>query len=175
MTGCIFSPNGNHVAASCLNNCIYLCNVDVCNTGQFCVQVDLGVRMNSKTHRKVPTPAGSGSWMTTLKSNSRQAAGSTVYVSRYIGHYSYSDNQRWKVVRNRELSCRAGVNFFGNKGKYVISGSDDGRVHMWEKDTEHVVRILESHENEVQLVLEYPAFSSSLGQSRGSSPSSSQY
>lgn len=37
-----------------------------------------------------------------------------------------------------------GVNFFGPRSEYVVSGSDCGHVFLWEKSTEKVVQLLEA-------------------------------
>ncbi|XP_029677296.1 DDB1- and CUL4-associated factor 8-like [Formica exsecta] len=48
------------------------------------------------------------------------------YTNRYVGH------------RNR--ATVKGVNFFGPKSEYVISGSDCGNIFIWEKTTSAVVQ-----------------------------------
>ena len=39
-----------------------------------------------------------------------------------------------------------GVNFFGPKSEYIVSGSDCGHVFLWEKSTEDIVQFLEGDE-----------------------------
>ena len=36
-----------------------------------------------------------------------------------------------------------GVNFFGLRSEYVVSGSDCGHVFLWDKETEEIVQCLE--------------------------------
>ena len=36
-----------------------------------------------------------------------------------------------------------GVNFFGPRSEYIVSGSDCGHVFLWDKQTEDVVQFLE--------------------------------
>ena len=46
-----------------------------------------------------------------------------------------------------------GVNFYGLRSEYVVSGSDCGHVFLWDKDTEEVVQFLEGdHEGVVSHV-----------------------
>ena len=37
-----------------------------------------------------------------------------------------------------------GVNFFGLKSEYVVSGSDCSHVFLWDKETEEIVQYLEA-------------------------------
>ena len=39
-----------------------------------------------------------------------------------------------------------GVNFFGPRSEYIVSGSDCGHVFLWEKSTEKVVQLLKGDE-----------------------------
>lgn len=36
-----------------------------------------------------------------------------------------------------------GVNFYGPKSEFIVSGSDCGHVFLWDKDTEEVVQFME--------------------------------
>ena len=36
-----------------------------------------------------------------------------------------------------------GVNFYGPRSEFVISGSDCGHVFLWDKETESIVQLLE--------------------------------
>ena len=37
-----------------------------------------------------------------------------------------------------------GVNFFGPKSEYIISGSDCSNVFLWEKESERIVQFFEA-------------------------------
>ncbi|GFT02026.1 DDB1- and CUL4-associated factor 8 [Nephila pilipes] len=50
------------------------------------------------------------------------------YVHRYRGH---RNNQTVK-----------GVNYFGARSEYIMSGSDCGCIFFWEKETEHIVKFM---------------------------------
>lgn len=49
-----------------------------------------------------------------------------------------------------------GVDFFGPKSEYVISGSDDGIIYIWERKTAKLVRILKGHDSTVNTVVGHP-------------------
>lgn len=57
------------------------------------------------------------------------------YVHFYQGH------------RNR--ATIKGVNFFGPKSEFIISGSDCGYVYFWEKSSEAIVQFLRADDNGV--------------------------
>lgn len=42
-----------------------------------------------------------------------------------------------------------GVNFYGPKSEFVISGSDCGNIFFWEKETEAIVQWMPGDENGV--------------------------
>jgi len=61
------------------------------------------------------------------------------FIKRYKGH--------------RNSATVKGVNFYGLRSEYVVSGSDCGHVFLWDKDTEEVVQFLEGdHEGVVSHV-----------------------
>jgi len=64
------------------------------------------------------------------------------YKHQYRGHYS--------------CNTIKGVNFYGPNSEYIMSGSDDGNIYIWDKETEELVRILEGHENVVNCVIYHP-------------------
>jgi WD repeat-containing protein 42A len=42
-----------------------------------------------------------------------------------------------------------GVNFFGPKSEFIVSGSDCGNVFFWDKHTESIVQYMHADENGV--------------------------
>lgn len=62
------------------------------------------------------------------------------YVRRYRGH--------------RNNATVKGVNFFGLRSEYVVSGSDCGHVFLWDKETEEIVQCLEGDNEGVVNCLE---------------------
>ena len=42
-----------------------------------------------------------------------------------------------------------GVNFFGPKSEYIVSGSDCGNIYFWDKNTEAIVQWMRGDEDGV--------------------------
>ena len=40
-----------------------------------------------------------------------------------------------------------GVNYFGQRSEYVVSGSDCGHIFLWDKETSHIVNCLYGDED----------------------------
>ncbi|KAJ8919538.1 hypothetical protein NQ315_002159 [Exocentrus adspersus] len=51
-----------------------------------------------------------------------------------------------------------GVNFFGPKSEFIVSGSDCGNVYFWEKDSEAIVQWMLADDNGVCLVINDSAY-----------------
>jgi len=49
-----------------------------------------------------------------------------------------------------------GVNFYGPNSEYVITGSDDGNVFIWDKETEELLTVLEGHDEVVNVTVGHP-------------------
>ncbi|XP_065335984.1 DDB1- and CUL4-associated factor 8-like isoform X2 [Cloeon dipterum] len=62
------------------------------------------------------------------------------YVHRYEGH--------------RNSATVKGVNFFGPRSEYVVSGSDCGHIYFWDKETEAILQFMHGDENGVVNCLE---------------------
>ncbi|KAM7265049.1 hypothetical protein ACFE04_002732 [Oxalis oulophora] len=62
--------------------------------------------------------------------------------------------QVYKGHRNCETV--KGVNFFGPKCEYVVSGSDCGRIFMWRKEVGELIRVMEADEHVVNCVESHP-------------------
>ncbi|XP_053743944.1 WD and tetratricopeptide repeats protein 1 [Synchiropus splendidus] len=50
------------------------------------------------------------------------------------------------------------ANFFGSKGQYIVSGSDDGSFFIWEKETTNLVRILQGDVSIVNCLQPHPSY-----------------
>jgi len=64
------------------------------------------------------------------------------YKQTYVGHCNI------RTVKE--------VNFFGPNSDYVISGSDDGRIFIWEKNTRKLVQLLKGDRHVVNCVQGHP-------------------
>ncbi|KAL3885744.1 hypothetical protein ACJMK2_025787 [Sinanodonta woodiana] len=73
------------------------------------------------------------------------------YKHKYVGH---RNNQTVK-----------GVNFYGPKSEFIVSGSDCGHIYLWDKETEKIVQLMEGDEGGVINVLEPHPFAPILATS----------
>lgn len=62
------------------------------------------------------------------------------YLHRYQGH--------------RNNATVKGVNFYGPKSEFIVSGSDCGHIFLWDKETESIVQFMKGDEGGVINVLE---------------------
>lgn len=62
--------------------------------------------------------------------------------------------QAYKGHRNCETV--KGVNFFGPKCEYVVSGSDCGRIFIWRKKGGELLRVMEADKNVVNCIESHP-------------------
>uniref|UniRef100_A0A8C5GA78 WD and tetratricopeptide repeats protein 1 n=1 Tax=Gouania willdenowi TaxID=441366 RepID=A0A8C5GA78_GOUWI len=67
------------------------------------------------------------------------------YKHRYCGHCNTTTDIKE-------------ANFFGSKGQYIVSGSDDGSFFIWEKETTNLVRILQGDESIVNCLQPHPSY-----------------
>lgn len=49
-----------------------------------------------------------------------------------------------------------GVNFFGPKSEYVVSGSDCGRIFIWRKKDGKLIRVMEADKHVVNCIVSHP-------------------
>ena len=53
---------------------------------------------------------------------------------------------RFEILSFGSFLSVKGVNFFGPKSEYVVSGSDCGHVFLWSKESEEIVQFLPGDE-----------------------------
>lgn len=74
----------------------------------------------------------------------------------YIFNTAHSDGaefvHRYRGHRNSQTV--KGVNYFGLRSEYVVSGSDCGYIYVWDKETEHIVHFMHGDEEGVVNCLE---------------------
>jgi WD40 repeat protein len=65
----------------------------------------------------------------------------------------------FKVKYQGHISRRTikGVNFYGPNSEYVISGSDDSNIYIYEKESSELLRVLQGHEKEVNCITGHPS------------------
>eukprot|EP01126_Amoeba_proteus_P058469 TRINITY_DN7548_c0_g1_i1.p1 TRINITY_DN7548_c0_g1~~TRINITY_DN7548_c0_g1_i1.p1 ORF type:complete len:386 (-),score=76.75 TRINITY_DN7548_c0_g1_i1:209-1366(-) len=59
-------------------------------------------------------------------------------------------------VGHRSVNTVKGVWFYGPNSEYVISGSDDAKIYIWEKKTAKLLRILKGHKGIVNRITSHP-------------------
>jgi len=64
------------------------------------------------------------------------------YKNVYKGHFSS------KTIK--------GVNFYGPNSEFIISGSDDKRVYIWDKESTKLLTVLEGHRSIVNCTVGNP-------------------
>lgn len=75
--------------------------------------------------------------------NTRDESKDADFIKRYQGH--------------RNNATVKGVNFFGLRSDYVVSGSDCGHIFLWDKTSQEVVQLLEGdHEGVVNCLEPHP-------------------
>ncbi|XP_056011006.1 DDB1- and CUL4-associated factor 8-like isoform X2 [Ostrea edulis] len=88
--------------------------------------------------------------------NGREVMGSYNDDDIYLFDNTHSDGadftRRYRGHRNS--ATVKGVNFYGPRSEFVVSGSDCGHVFLWDKETENVVQFMEGDDCGVINVLE---------------------
>ncbi|KAJ8316054.1 hypothetical protein KUTeg_006068 [Tegillarca granosa] len=82
---------------------------------------------------------------------SNQHSDGAEYIHKYSGH--------------RNNATVKGVNFYGPKSEFVVTGSDCGHIYLWDRESEAVVQFLEGDEGGVINVLEPHPFAPVLATS----------
>jgi len=72
---------------------------------------------------------------------------------------SLEDIKTYKQVfkGHKSSSTIKAVNFYGPRSEYVISGSDDAQIFIWDKKTGKLLRMLEGHARVVNCVEPHPS------------------
>lgn len=64
---------------------------------------------------------------------------------RFCSKYSVCTLDRFLIIIRQRLNVLysvKGVNFYGPRSEFVVSGSDCGHVFLWDKETESIVQLL---------------------------------
>lgn len=74
----------------------------------------------------------------------------------YIFNSSHSDGAEFvhSYKGHRNSQTVKGVNYFGLRSEYVISGSDCGYIYLWDKESEHIIHSMHGDEEGVVNCLE---------------------
>ncbi|UYV62929.1 DCAF8 [Cordylochernes scorpioides] len=83
--------------------------------------------------------------------NTRHSDGAD-FIHRYKGHRNNQTdepNKKDGMVGELMLCAVKGVNFFGPKSNFIVSGSDCGYIYFWDKESEHIVQSMAGDEGGV--------------------------
>jgi len=173
ITGCVFSKDGSEIVATQLNNFIYVFDVEtnyskVYNLDYFTTQPSnkrpkRRVSQETKPEKSTQTQHETESRNHTTESSQNiqhekekeknngeeegdeeqeESAPLKTYKDVYKGHFSS------KTIKS--------VNFYGPKSEFVISGSDDAKIYIWDKSTTELLTILEGHDEIVNCIVGHP-------------------
>lgn len=91
------------------------------------------------------------------------------YVHKYQGHVNSATikgKMKQSIRRKTKNLFSAGVNFFGPKSEFIVSGSDCSNIFFWNKESEAIVQWMRGDENGIVNVLEphpiYPILATSV-------------
>lgn len=91
------------------------------------------------------------------------------YVHKYQGHVNSATIKgklKQSIRRKTKNLFSAGVNFFGPKSEFIVSGSDCSNIFFWNKESEAIVQWMRGDENGIVNVLEphpiYPILATSV-------------
>ncbi|XP_023338808.1 DDB1- and CUL4-associated factor 8 [Eurytemora carolleeae] len=87
----------------------------------------------------------------TTKVNVNEGAVGVILIGMYVDE---NTNYKSRFRGHRNSATVKGVNYYGGRSEYVISGSDCGNVFFWDKETEGIVNIFHGDDNGVVNVLE---------------------
>jgi WD40 repeat protein len=131
ITGCVFSKDGSEIVTTTLKDFIYLYDTES-KTGS--TEPAAKVRKTEKGEEPCRSP----------DSDQKQEppTAEKSYKNVYRGHCS-----------SRTIKA---VNFYGPNSEFVISGSDDAIIYIWDKKTAELLTILEGHDDIVNCIIGHP-------------------
>jgi len=132
VTGCVFSEDGTEIVSTTLSDYIYVYDTEPDSSNITMNEPATKIR---KTDSQDSHPSNS---TTTTSSNPKVFT----YKHKYQGHHS-----------SRTIKS---VNFYGPNSEYVITGSDDAIIYIWDKKTTELVTFLEGHDDIVNCIIGHP-------------------
>jgi len=147
ITGCVFSKDGTEIVATALNNFIYVFDVNT-NFAKL-YDMDYFGQPPQKRPRRRGSPKESQSekentYVHPPQESDEEEETTTLktYKNVYKGHFSS------KTIK--------AVNFYGPNSEFVISGSDDAKIYIWDKKSTELLTILEGHQDIVNCIVGHP-------------------
>lgn len=130
ISGCVFSRDGSEIVATALNDFIYVWDIDK----------DYSKELNLNFLAPPERPPVQEEEDDGDESSSDDEI--VTYKKCYKGHISS------KTIK--------GVNFYGPNSEFLISGSDDGHIYIWDKKTGQILQILKGHQDIVNSIATHP-------------------
>eukprot|EP01134_Creolimax_fragrantissima_P004371 CFRG4371T1 len=135
VTGVRYSNTGREILASYSVDDIYMFDASGLQLRQF--SLDGNSVSNDSSERK-----NSDNENDKQKRPGRKDYATCPFIRKFSGHCNI------KTIKD--------VNFYGPDSEYVMSGSDDGRVYVWEKDSGQLVQFLEGDNDVVNQIIGHP-------------------
>ncbi|KAG2393744.1 hypothetical protein C9374_007275 [Naegleria lovaniensis] len=187
VTGCAFSQDGSKIVSTHLGDYIYLFDrernferdegVDYSRV----IPSPTAGASSSFSQSLLSRRSRNNSTTTTTRTTTTTTSGRTVHesVNGSFIEEEEEDGERVNVTMNDSMedptapsTCTyerkftghcsrqtiKGVNFFGLHSEYVISGSDDSNIFIWERESGELVRVLSGHEDIVNTVVCHPEY-----------------
>lgn len=135
ITGCVFSKDGSEIVTTTLSDYIYVYETepDIVQSTESSSEPAAKIR-KTESDTSEPTP-------TTLAQHD-YANRVFTYKNKYQGHHS-----------SRTIKS---VNFYGPNSEFVITGSDDANIYIWDKETTELLTFLEGHDDIVNCIIGHP-------------------
>jgi len=131
VTGIIYSDDGKQFLGSYSGDTVYL------------FDVNSSVTPENLTNSPPTTPPSSSSSSSSTTSHSEGTHNESPYfVRKYQGHCNV------RTVKE--------VNFLGSSCEYIVSGSDDGRIFIWDRFTSEILNILKGDKHVVNITSGHP-------------------
>jgi WD40 repeat protein len=136
VTGCVFSKDGSEIVSTTLNDYIYV----------FDTEPDLYNQSHEPAAKIRKTEKGEEVKIESSPSSSQNEQASKSKVNNY--KFKYQGHCSSRTIKS--------VNFYGPNSEFVISGSDDAIIYIWDKKTTELLTILEGHEDIVNCIIGHP-------------------
>jgi len=108
-----------------------------------------GVRYNYSGTEIIGTFSGDSIYMFDVEAEgTKDAQSDEIVVNEYV--QSYSGHRNTRTVKE--------VNFLGPRHEYILSGSDDGNVFIWEKDSGQIVHCAKGDKHVVNCLDLHPVY-----------------
>jgi len=166
ITGCVFSKDGTEIVATALNNFIYVFDVNT-NYAQLYNMDYFAMQPQKRARRRGSPKQSDNGQMEIDKDKERHEQPYQEYEGERKDRGERAEElnveeepplKTYKNVYKGHFSSKTikSVNFYGPNSEYVISGSDDALIYIWDKKTTKLLTILEGHDEIVNCIVGHP-------------------